>query len=157
MPLSVPWDPSNQVRPPALRGVSSGPPFPVVRAGLKVGLKGTDANASRFIQLAKGFPDVPVWREGAEALRGGAACPGSLGESGQPWASFPKAQHPPPFTIPVPSPPQQGLGTEPVGGEKARFLCVSCPGVPELQQHLLPEDACSQGQLDAVLGDQPGS
>lgn len=41
MPLSVPWDPSNQVRPPAQRGESSGPPVPVVRVGLEVGLKGT--------------------------------------------------------------------------------------------------------------------
>ena len=32
-----------------------------------------------------------------------------------------------------------------------------CPGVPELQQRLLPEDARGQGQLGAVLRDQPGS
>ena len=49
------------------------------------------------------------------------------------------------------------LAPRPVEGEKARLLCVPCPGVPELQQCLLPEDACGQGQLGAVLRAQPGS
>lgn len=51
---------------------------------------------------------------------------------------------------------QRGPGAEPRGGEGETGLCVRA-GVPELQQRLLPEDARGQGQLGAVLREQPGS
>ena len=55
------------------------------------------------------------------------------------------------------SPPQTRPTRSPRGREEGQVLCVLCPGVPELQQRLLPEDARGQGQLGTVLRDQPGS
>lgn len=77
-------------------------------------------------------------------------------ESAKPRPPFPKPRAPS-FTSSFLSPPQRSLARSPRGRWKLRLLCVLCPGVPELQQRLLPEDARGQGQLGAVLRDQPGS
>ena len=144
MPLSVPWDPSNQVRPSALRGESSDlsgtPNPPSCRRP-----KGDRTLCLRTGSVSQGLS--PAWQERAEAPRGGGGWPSP--------ASCPKAQgsflH---VRIALHTSEWAWHGAPRKG--VLRLLRV-CAGVPELQQRLLPEDARGQGRLGAVLGEQPGS
>lgn len=147
MPLSVPWDPSNQVRPSALCGQSSdlsgtpNPPF------LEEAQRGQDTLRQDWLSEPRAFLCPPAWQGRAEVPRGGGVWPSP--------ASFPKAQgsflH---VQFPLHTSEWAWHGAPRKG--VLRLLCV-CAGVPELQQRLLPEDARGQGRLGAVLGEQPGS
>lgn len=147
MPLSVPWDPSNQVRPSALCGQLSdlsgtrNPPF------LEEAQRGQDTLPQGQAGEPGPFPCPPAWQERAEVPRGGGVWPSR--------ASLPKARgsflH-----VQLPLHTSKWPWHEPLRKGRVRLLCVWA-GVAELQQRLLPEDARGQGQLGAVLGEQPGS
>ena len=98
--------------------------------------------------VSQGLSHVPLLGRSELRSQGGE-------ESGSAWASLPKARgsflH-----VQLPLHTSKWPWHEPPRKGRVRLLCVWA-GVPELQQRLLPEDARGQGQLGAVLGEQPGS
>lgn len=123
MPLSVPWDPSNQVRPSALCGQLSdlsgtrNPPF------LEEAQRGQDTLPQGQAGEPGAFPCPPAWQERAEVPRGGGVWPSR--------ASLPKARgsflH-----VQLPLHTSKWPWHEPPRKGRVRLLCVWA-GVAELQ------------------------
>lgn len=110
MPLSVPWDPSNQVRPSALCGQPSdlsgtrNPPF------LEEAQRGQDTLPQGWPGEPGAFLCPPAWQERAEAPRGGGVWPSPGLPSQSPGLLPSRAASSPHIRVALVRAPEEGEG-----------------------------------------------